>query len=147
MDCSRIFFVSSIGQKNSMKLIDFQIIRVVLRKVRTEHTEFSLLTLATTSLTKAKVRKPAHTARRRRLKHALNKITRRIAFRVFIGLWRTSMPDGPDSRSVAFTRKHTQNYVQTLILGFVLAGALMLDFDINPNKTKNIFFSEHTLSI
>ena len=57
------------------------------------------------------------------------------------------MPDGPDSRSVAFTRKHTQNYVQTLILGFVLAGALMLDFDINPNKTKNIFFSEHTLSI
>lgn len=97
MGCLRIFFVSSIGQKNSRKLIDFQIIRVVLRKLRTEHKEFMFADVGNDSFD-PKGRKPAHTARRRRLKHVLNKITRRIASRVFIGLWRTSLPDGPDSR-------------------------------------------------
>ena len=77
MGCLRIFFVSSIGQKNSRKLIDFQIIRVVLRKLRTQHTEFMFADVGN-DFFDLKARKPAHTSRRRRLKHALNKITRRI---------------------------------------------------------------------
>ena len=96
MGCLRIFFVSSIGQKNSMKLIDFQIIRVLLRKVRTEHTE--LLTFWQNDFFDQKAANP-HTPLEGEGEDALNnKITRRIASRVFIGLWRTSLPDGPDSR-------------------------------------------------